>query len=232
MDQHSTPLPPLCAHVLAPPDFGLPHPLASSLIHPLPQINERLARFTVRHGMAGFVKSMVPEVQRFVAERRQRCSPEQEDPQCYGARAPLRAAYLSSASSASSLGAGGLTDSAWSASASEAGADDSASERAAGGSSRMQRSSSLRRLGYMVVASGVAIAIARTASGGPAPASSSGGGGSSDGKASREGGGHHSHNKHGHNHAHNKHAPKRGNHGGKRRHTRPALPAAPTSASE
>lgn len=39
------------------------------------KIPENLARFAVRHGMAGFLKRMGPEVQQFVAERRQRCGP-------------------------------------------------------------------------------------------------------------------------------------------------------------
>ena len=39
------------------------------------KIPENMARFAVRHGMAGFVKKLGPEVKRFVAERRQRCMP-------------------------------------------------------------------------------------------------------------------------------------------------------------
>ena len=39
------------------------------------KIPENLARFAVRHGMAGFVKKLGPEVKRFVEERRTRVAP-------------------------------------------------------------------------------------------------------------------------------------------------------------
>ena len=39
------------------------------------KIPENMARFAVKHGMAGFVKKLGPEVKNFVAERRQRCQP-------------------------------------------------------------------------------------------------------------------------------------------------------------
>ena len=39
------------------------------------KIPENMARFAVKHGMAGFVKKLGPEVKAFVAQRRQRCQP-------------------------------------------------------------------------------------------------------------------------------------------------------------
>lgn len=39
------------------------------------KIPENMARFAVKHGMAGFVKKLGPEVKNFVAQRRQRCQP-------------------------------------------------------------------------------------------------------------------------------------------------------------
>ena len=72
------------------------------------QIPERLARFAVRHGMAGFVRGMIPAVQRFVAERRTRCPPTVEDADSFGhrqvAHAPLA---LGAAPSLAHLARGG-----------------------------------------------------------------------------------------------------------------------------
>lgn len=48
------------------------------------KIPENMARFAVKHGMAGFVKKLGPEVQNFVAERRQRCQPFEHDPEAFG----------------------------------------------------------------------------------------------------------------------------------------------------
>eukprot|EP00887_Chlorella_sp_A99_P003282 scaffold9.g3282.t1 len=215
------------------------------------KVNERLARFAVRHGMASFVKSMVPEVQRFVAERRARCDPSAEDPQAYGARAPLRALPLgrcpSEGGPCPGLDAAGRAASLSSA-ASSLGPEDSAygsdGERAApapaaGAAARlarspsapadMQRSPSMRRLGYVMVASSVAYAIARTASssnlsggGGAAPAAGGRRHGGGGGKAAPGAGG-----THGGAHKHRGHGQKHG--GGHRRHHARQHAAAPVA---
>jgi hypothetical protein len=159
------------------------------------RINERLARFAVRHGMAGFVKGMIPAVQAFVAERRQRCGPHAEDRASFGFRqlalpapaaAPLSPApsssLLRSASLASTAGSldwssrgsafvgGEARRPARSASGASLVGDDSASELG----SSLARSPSMRRLGAMMLASGVAIALARTASVPSLPAAAAG----------------------------------------------------------
>ncbi|KAL4422444.1 hypothetical protein ABPG75_008641 [Micractinium tetrahymenae] len=184
------------------------------------RINERLARFAVRAGMAGFVKGMIPAVQRFVADRRERCSPTAEDPASFGHRvlapAPTaarleappaapgspaaasglpRSASLASSTSGSAsasysdLGAAaGCARTASDASlacdsASLAGSDRSVRSEGAG----MARTSSMRRLGAMMLASGVAIALARTASTGSLPPASPGSGGHSHAHGKRYG---------------------------------------------
>eukprot|EP01025_Chloroclados_australasicus_P026126 TRINITY_DN2595_c0_g1_i1.p1 TRINITY_DN2595_c0_g1~~TRINITY_DN2595_c0_g1_i1.p1 ORF type:complete len:415 (-),score=40.77 TRINITY_DN2595_c0_g1_i1:920-2164(-) len=50
-------------------DFGIP---------------EHLARFAVKVGMWGFIKSMAPAMQRFAQERRMRVGPNEEDPTAFG----------------------------------------------------------------------------------------------------------------------------------------------------
>ncbi|KAI3429771.1 hypothetical protein D9Q98_010084 [Chlorella vulgaris] len=138
------------------------------------RINERLARFAVRHGMAGFVKGMVPAVEAFVAERRQRVQPFAEDPSSFGRRlltsspAPpqLPTTPLTADKAAGAAANGPCYASELSTAGSESGYsfEDSASERSRGGACPLSRPSSMRRLGAMMFASGVAIAIARTAS--------------------------------------------------------------------
>jgi hypothetical protein len=131
-------------------DFGVP---------------EHLARFAVRHGMAGFVGKMVPRVEAFVLARRARCAPTAADPRAYGAG--LRPAMgadtagdaLALALAADAAAAGRPAASRTASDASTC-ADDSASER----SGRVPRSPSMRGLAYMVLASGVAIALSRAGS--------------------------------------------------------------------
>lgn len=53
------------------------------------KIPENLARFAVRHGMAGFVKKMGPAVNEFVADRRKRISPVRPLPILPAAVPPL-----------------------------------------------------------------------------------------------------------------------------------------------
>lgn len=123
-------------------DFGIP---------------ENLARFAVRHGMAGFVKKMVPQVARFVAVRRARCLPEDDDTAGFGYRsvAPLPALCPT----ADECGTAPATPGARS-------IDDSASElsRSGGKGGGMPRTPSLRRFGMMMVASAAAIVLARSES--------------------------------------------------------------------
>jgi hypothetical protein len=125
-------------------DFGIP---------------ENLARFAVRHGMAGFVGKMVPEVKEFVKERRARCDPYQQDSQAYGAGlTPLmRSGSGSSLPGTPKGGASGGSPAAL-------GDGVAAAPAAASGSGGMLRSSSVRGFGYMLLASGVALALARTSS--------------------------------------------------------------------
>ena len=49
------------------------------------KIPENLARFAVRHGMWGFVRSLSTKTAQFVAARRERVPPDARDPQAYGA---------------------------------------------------------------------------------------------------------------------------------------------------
>lgn len=127
-------------------DFGIP---------------ENLARFTVRHGMAGFVGKMVPEVKEFVKERRTRCGPYQQDPQSYGAGVTpiMRSGSFSIPSSPK---AGGDNVANPSVVGYEEGAAASTSPSSSGERGGMLRSSSVRGFGYMLLASGVALALSRT----------------------------------------------------------------------
>jgi hypothetical protein len=130
--------------------------------------------------MAGFVKGMIPAVQRFVAERRARCAPRAEDPASFGRR-QLAPAPLHLARSASLLSAASSCDSS-----SVCSLEDSASERSLGsGGASLHRSGSIRRLGAMMLASGVAIALARSAGSPAAPAPAPG---SRHGHAKKHGG--------------------------------------------
>jgi hypothetical protein len=170
------------------------------------RINERLARFAVRHGMAGFVKSMIPAVERFVADRRLRCEPYAQDPASFGRR---QVALLPGGGGApslartASLGSQGSCGLSVCGSESVCSQEDSASDRSLGG---MKRSGSMRRLGAMMLASGVAIAIARTASGGsltPPPQAAhahAGPSGRHSAGGKRHGGGSHSGSSHGSGH--------------------------------
>lgn len=194
------------------------------------RINERLARFSVRHGMSGFVKGMIPAVQRFVAERRLRCSPEQEDVISFGRR-QLAPAALHATREAGGISAhllprcGSLQSTTSYGSESGYSMDDTASERSAGRGScagsgtsagSMARSSSMRRLGAMMLASGVAIALARTASTGSL---ASPGGGAGSGAGRHSSGSSQQHGKrHGHSHGSHHHSHKQQHHGGSRRH--------------
>jgi hypothetical protein len=114
-------------------DFGIP---------------ENLARFTIRHGMAGFVGKMVPHVEPFVMQRRSRCSPYGRDSQAYG---------FDIEPVLPSKRPGHWTPPEVS------GADDKEPEEKSRPSA-LSRSSSFKGLGYMIVASGVAIALSRVGS--------------------------------------------------------------------
>lgn len=78
------------------------------------KIPENLARFAVRHGMAGFVKKMAPAVKAFVAARRERVDAFAADPEAYGvssqpvplARTPSLLSTTESETSDSSSGSG------------------------------------------------------------------------------------------------------------------------------
>jgi hypothetical protein len=119
------------------------------------RIPEHLARFAVRHGMAGFVKKMVPYVPAFVAERRTRAGPFEDDPGAYGLAAG--AGRMQHVSSQVSVASAATREEAGSV---RGGPEDSASDR----SGATPRSPSVRRLGLMLLASGVAVAVAsRTA---------------------------------------------------------------------
>jgi hypothetical protein len=129
-------------------DFGIP---------------ENLARFTVRHGMAGFVGKMVPEVKEFVKERRTRCGPYEQDPQAYGAGITpiMRSKSLSTPSTPKASGDKAANPNGV---GFENGADASVSPSAIGERGGMLRSSSVRGFGYMLLASGVALALSRSSS--------------------------------------------------------------------
>lgn len=145
--------------------------------------------------MAGFVKGMIPAVQSFVAERRQRCGPTEEDPASFGRRvlapaAPLDLAPRSpaaapglprcgslascgpvsaSASFCDLTAAAGCARTASDASLACDSASLAGSDRSVRSEGAVPRNSSMRRLGAMMLASGVAIALARTASTGSLP---------------------------------------------------------------
>lgn len=75
------------------------------------KIPENLARFAVRHGMWGFLKTLSERTPEFVAARRQRVAPAELDPQAYGhgccPNPPMRRAEASQSSlSLSSIGEG------------------------------------------------------------------------------------------------------------------------------
>lgn len=123
-------------------DFGIP---------------EHLARFAVRHGMAGFVGKMVPYVKEFVAQRRGRCKPTGADPEAYGYNLTPLMRSTSYGSISAATAAGGTSATSKAASTVN---DDSASER----DGHVPRARSLRGLSYMLLASGVAIALSRTSS--------------------------------------------------------------------
>lgn len=133
--------------------------------------------------MAGFVKGMIPAVQRFVAERRTRCGPTEEDPSSFGRRvlapsatqldalpaAPRSPVGTPALPRSASLAAASYTDlracartasdaSLMSDTASLAGSDRSVRSEGAA------HSTSMRRLVAVMLASGVGIALARTAS--------------------------------------------------------------------
>lgn len=117
-------------------DFGIP---------------ENLARFAVRHGMAGFVGKMVPHVEPFVTQRRTRCSPYAKDSKAYGydiepVLPSKRPGHWTPPVEMDDSKLGG-----------EAGFSEAAKPS-------MSRSSSFKGLGYMIVASGVALAFSRVGS--------------------------------------------------------------------
>ena len=124
-------------------DFGIP---------------ENLARFAVRHGMAGFVSNMVPHMKIFVEERRKRCAPDEMDPMAYGAGVtPVFPCGPTSLENSDALESR----------LSEEGSstmEDSASESAGHGHHPMKRARSAKNVGYMLLASGVAIALSRSSS--------------------------------------------------------------------
>jgi hypothetical protein len=133
-------------------DFGVP---------------EHLARFAVRHGMPGFVSKVPAAMRAYVDARRAggAPAPPPAPPPLPPRAAPAAPASggsppwppaLSRAPSAASVASFAASD----ASASSSFLDDSASER----SGRVPRAPSMRSLGYMLLASGVAIALSRSAS--------------------------------------------------------------------
>lgn len=121
-------------------DFGIP---------------ENLARFAVRHGMLGFVGKMVPYVKQFVIDRRSRCKPTGKDPNAYGSDITPLMRSVSSSSLYCPPPPGEVADAIG-----DRAMDDSASEQ----SGHMPRTRSYRGLGYMLLASGVAIALSKTGS--------------------------------------------------------------------
>lgn len=119
-------------------DFGIP---------------ENLARFAVRKGMAGFVSKMVPYVGIFVKERRLRCSPFEDDKEAYGAGlVPV----MNGSESPSCILSPSPSIST------EDGFVEECDTDMAG--KPPQRSSSRRGLSYMIVASGVALALSKVGS--------------------------------------------------------------------
>jgi hypothetical protein len=139
-------------------DFGVP---------------EHLARFAVRHGMPAFVSKVPAAMRAYVDVRRAGGAPS---PSPAAAPPPPRAApaapagggppprppALSRAPSAASVAsaASAASFAASDASAPSSFLDDSASER----SGRAPRAPSMRSLGYVLLASGVALALSRSAS--------------------------------------------------------------------
>lgn len=113
------------------------------------KIPENLARFTVRHGMGGFVKKLAGGVTQFVSERRSRVAPTCADPEAYGTLAVIAAPEVMPR--VGSVASEFASDSAYTS------GDGSA------GTSGTKRSSSpsMRRIGYMMVAGSVAIALSR-----------------------------------------------------------------------
>lgn len=70
--------------VACPWGSGLPACETLLLHHEQFKIPENLARFAVKHGMWGFVRKLSTETQRFVGERRKRCSRDEPDSHAYG----------------------------------------------------------------------------------------------------------------------------------------------------
>ena len=121
-------------------DFGIP---------------EHLARFAVRHGMPSFVIKMVPHIQEFVQERRTRCGPFKSDDSAYGAH--LTPVMRSGGSITPCEEPGTPT-------ATRESLSLSTTPPSSSSNNKMLRSSSVRGFGYMLLASGVAIALSRSGS--------------------------------------------------------------------
>ncbi|KAK9816837.1 hypothetical protein WJX72_005705 [[Myrmecia] bisecta] len=134
------------------------------------KIPENLARFTVRHGMTGFVKKMGPAVIDFVTERRQRVAPFEADPNGYGVNTvpnpPAVAGMLRSASAAStmSLSESETDASSVCGSSSASDCDFPQTRRHRRRHHKDTPAGRLRRLGVMMVATGVALALGRSGS--------------------------------------------------------------------
>lgn len=75
------------------------------------KIPEKLARFAVRHGMWGFVKTMADQVPQFVAQRRAHCASNQVDAQAYGCGAVPNPPMQRTGTSQSSLSLSSLNSS-------------------------------------------------------------------------------------------------------------------------
>ncbi|KAK9909683.1 hypothetical protein WJX75_006002 [Coccomyxa subellipsoidea] len=132
------------------------------------KIPENLARFAVRHGMSGFVKKMGPAVCEFVADRRKRVAPFEDDPEAYGASGtpnpPSRSASVASTEF--------LLDSASETASETSTAPSTPSggqphERRRRWSGEQERKGPLRRLQQVnaaLIAAGVAFALGRSTS--------------------------------------------------------------------
>eukprot|EP00884_Botryococcus_braunii_P016853 jgi/Botrbrau1/3851/Bobra.0183s0076.1 len=125
------------------------------------KISESLARFAVRHGMGGFVKSLTNGARKFIDERRTRADMFEEDPEAFGRNAVPNPPLQRSASEFSL--ADGLGDDAESPPSSDSDTEETPSQRSVARPSRRQQQraapSAPRRFRSMVAA-GVAVGFA------------------------------------------------------------------------
>ena len=119
-------------------DFGIP---------------ENLARFAVRHGMVGFVKKMGGGVKKFVEERRdvRGVGAHDQDPQAYG----MHVVTADMFGDQQKMKMEKKIDAASSSDGEEGGSSSSSSSTA----TTMKRSPSMKNLGYVMLAGGVALAL-------------------------------------------------------------------------